>query len=508
MHLTLGEAPTALIGPNGAGKTTLARLLTGELRPSQGSITASGRVVFLPQHRRPEPCGSVAEALGIDPQWRAFTRILAGEGGQDDLLTVGECWDLEDQARAALERMGLADLALDRPAATLSGGEQTRVALAGCLLQNPELLILDEPTNHLDRAARQAVYRLVETQPGLLIISHDRELLRRVAHIVELSPLGVRHYGGNLDLYERERQLQAEAARQRLDHAEQEWDRLRREAQQAQERKARRDGRGKRQRAQGGQAKVLLDVMKERSERSKGRLAQRIVRQSQGVEAQCREAQAQVAREAPPGFELPTVTLPADKGVLALDAAAYRPPNAARLVVPPQTWQMNGPARIAITGPNGSGKTTLLKLLAGRLNPTEGVIRRGTAQVAYLAQEPEFAQGGTVLEVVGWARPDLAEGVRRELLAPFLFRGDEVDQKVTGLSGGERLRLALCLAWSSPHPPELLLLDEPTNHLDLEAQAQLEGALRRYAGALVVVSHDEGFLQRIGIKGRIELGSL
>lgn len=504
LTLTLAEERTGLVGRNGSGKTTLARLLAGLLSPTRGSVVIEGEVAYLPQDLRPLLRGTVADALGVGDELRALRRVLAGGGTPEDLVLVGDRWDLEERAQSALLRLDVARLELERPMASLSGGEQTRVAIAGCLLREPCLLLFDEPTNHLDRRAREAIYRLVEEQPGALYVSHDRELLARVDRIVELHPLGPRIYGGGFALYEEQRRLEDEAAAHRVEHAHRQLVRARREAQAAREKKERRDSRGKQKRREGGMPKVLLDAMKERAEGTKGRLANVSSRRASAAEAQLAEAKAGLAGEEDLAFDLEPTTVPEGKTVLLAEGLSFAPPGA-EPIVDDVSLHISGPERVAITGDNGAGKTTLLKLLAGRLSPTRGALRVGVEERAWLDQELDFDSSRTVLDTLRGARPDLAEGKARERLAPFLFRRDDVNKQIGALSGGELLRLGLCLTLSREPPPRLLFLDEPTNHLDLPSLERLEAVLRSYRGALVVVSHDESFLERILVERRIAL---
>jgi ATPase subunit of ABC transporter with duplicated ATPase domains len=188
--LGFGRERTGLTGPNGSGKTTLARLLTGELRPTAGTVRRRGTLAYLPQDFQVHADRPLAAVLGIAERLAALDRVYAGAGLPDDLDRIGDDWDLRERAEALLARFGLGHLPLDRPAADVSGGEATRVALAGLLLGRPDFLVLDEPTNNLDSAGREALYGFAEGWTGgMLVISHDRALLSRMDRILELSGL-------------------------------------------------------------------------------------------------------------------------------------------------------------------------------------------------------------------------------------------------------------------------------------------------------------------------------
>ncbi|HEX5869949.1 MAG TPA: ATP-binding cassette domain-containing protein, partial [Longimicrobium sp.] len=178
LTLGFGRERTGLVGANGAGKSTLVRLLAGELRPSAGTIVRAGSLGYLPQDFQVRASVPLAGVLGIDQRLARVDRVLAGDASAEDLDAVGGDWDLRERAEAVLARLGLSHLDLHRPALDVSGGEATRVALAGVLLGDPDFLLLDEPTNNLDAAGREALYGFVEGWTGgLLAVSHDRGLL-------------------------------------------------------------------------------------------------------------------------------------------------------------------------------------------------------------------------------------------------------------------------------------------------------------------------------------------
>jgi ATPase subunit of ABC transporter with duplicated ATPase domains len=511
LTLGFGRERTGLAGANGSGKTTLARLVAGELHPSDGAVLRRARVGYLPQGVSLDARRPLAEALGIATRLEAVERVAAGSTDPADFTLASTAWDLRERAEALLARFGLGHLRLDRAAGTVSGGEATRAALAGLLLDEPEFLVLDEPTNHLDAASRQALYRFVEGwRGGMLVISHDRALLRRVDRILELSGLGARLFGGAYDAYREQRDTEAAAAEQGLAHARTEARRAAREAQVQRERQERRSARGRRSRATANHSKLALDFKAERSERTGARLddlAERRIAESREAVAAARarvdERERLVLALAPTG-------LPAGKTVLEVDGVSVRLPGASRPLLRGLSLRLAGPERVALTGPNGSGKTTLLRLVLGETAPEAGSVRLGLdpAEVGYLDQRlGRLEPDESVLGSFRGAYPRMTETEARHALARFLFREDEVLKQVRVLSGGERLRLALACVVGGPRPPALLLLDEPTNHLDLDSLAALEGVLRGYDGALLVASHDEEFLEAIGIERRVELGA-
>ncbi|HEX6369553.1 MAG TPA: ABC-F family ATP-binding cassette domain-containing protein [Longimicrobium sp.] len=510
LTLGFGRERTGLVGANGTGKSTLVRLLVGRLRPSAGTITRAGSIGYLPQDFQLRTDHPLAGVLGIADRLARVDRVLAGEASAGDLDAVGADWDLRERAEAVLARLGLSHLPLDRPALDVSGGEATRVALAGVLLADPDFLLLDEPTNNLDAAGREALYAFVEGWTGgLLAVSHDRGLLRRMDRIVELTPSGARVYGGGYDLYHEQRAAQADAAARELAAAESALRAARRDAQQMRERQARRDHRGKRVAGEGGIPRIMLGMMKERAEGTGARIRETGARLVEDGRARLDAARGRVDEQARLALDLPSAAVPAGKVVVELDAVACRHPGAASPAVEGVSLRITGPERVALAGRNGSGKTTLLRLITGDLRPDAGRVRLGLPprEVAFFDQHARrLRDDASVLENYRAANPDVDETAARHALARFLFEGDAVHQSAGSLSGGQRLRAALACALNGWHPPRLLLLDEPTNHLDLDSLQALEQVLRGYDGALLVVSHDAAFLDAIGIERRIELG--
>lgn len=503
LTLAFGRERTGIVGRNGAGKTTLLRLIAGEADPVEGDVTRAARVGWLPQRHDLQSIDTVAGLMGVGASFDRLKRILAGAGDEVDL---GEAdWTLELRIEAALSDVGLSSLDLLRLASSLSGGEQTRVRLAGLLLDQPDLLVLDEPTNHLDIEGRAAVAGLLERWPGgAVVVSHDRALLRGMDRIVELSALGAAVHGGGWDLYIEHRDAEREAAARGLEQAERATDQAARARQQAVERKARRDRAGRAFAQSGSAPRILLGAMAERAETSgarEHRLADRKAAEADGALAEARE---RVERVRALSIPMPSTGLSASRTVLELNEAAWDAPGGC-CVVGPLSLRIAGPERIAVTGPNGAGKTTLLKLIAGELEPTRGRVARPVAAVLMDQEAALLRPDETLIEAWRRLNPEGSPNDAHAALARFLFRNTAAHRTVGTLSGGERLRAALACVMTGVRPPALLVLDEPTNHLDLESIEAVEAALKSYDGALVVVSHDADFLDAVGVDRRIEL---
>ncbi|MFC5374515.1 ABC-F family ATP-binding cassette domain-containing protein [Brevundimonas faecalis] len=503
LSLAFGRERTAVVGRNGTGKTTLLNLVAGLSEPAEGDVARAGSVGLLTQAQEPASGETVADTLGAAEGVAVLARVLAGEATVEDMAEAD--WTLEARLEEALDQVGLGGLSLERLTRTLSGGEQTRLRLAGLMLARPDLLVLDEPTNHLDQEARERVAEAVARWPGgVLVVSHDRNLLRRMDRIVELSGLGARVHGGGWDLYVERRDAERAAAERDLETAEREVGRAAREAQTALERKARRDRAGRLHRAGSSDPKILLDARARQAEESSARESRLADRRRGEVEARLEAARDKVERTRRLSVPMPSTGLAAGRTVLALDEVEWRAPSGRR-IVGPVSLRLVGPERVAITGPNGAGKTTLLKLMTGELQPSAGRIERPAA-AALLDQTASLLKPEESL-VEAWLRlnPGGTPNEAHAALARFLFRNKAAHRTAAELSGGERLRAALACVMTGTRPPQLLILDEPTNHLDMDSVEAIEEALAAYDGALVIVTHDRDFMENAGVEREIRL---
>ena len=480
------DEKVGVIGANGAGKSTLLRLATGAEPPDSGRVvvTPGARVGVLEQRPDLTPGATVLDAVvaGDGPAARAvrdYEHALAHldrrPGDADAAAEVARLssrldavggWDLEAQARATLDRLGLTDP--DAVVDTLSGGQKKRVALARALVERPDLLVLDEPTNHLDTETIEWLEGLLRSWTGaLLLVTHDRYFLDRVTNrMLEVDRGDVHRYVGSYSDYLEQKEAQAEVAaaeeakRQNLAKRELAW--LRRGAK----------ARTSKSKARIDRAHALLDAKP----------------------------------EAGPGdIEIDSVATRLGKKVIQLEGVAKGwdgEPLFSGL-----TYEVARDDRLGVIGPNGSGKTTLLEILAGRLSPDAGTVEVGpTVSVGYYDQESRAlaasSEEGADQRMIDYVEA-IADNVKlsdgsvitaAQMLERFLFPRSQHYTPVGLLSGGERRRLYLLRVLLGA--PNVLLLDEPTNDLDIPTLQALEDYLDTFAGAVVTVSHDRYFLDR------------
>ncbi|WMD21214.1 ABC-F family ATP-binding cassette domain-containing protein [Achromobacter seleniivolatilans] len=498
-----GATRHGLIGRNGAGKSVLLRILHGNLPALAGRVGRHGHIAYVPQTQTVEPGCTLADVAGIGAILRALSNIEAGSANQTDFDLADGHWLIHDDWVRMLADAGLPAWPPDHPASAASGGELTRVALAGALLQGSDGLLLDEPSNHLDTRARSWLMEKISNwRGGLIVVSHDRTLLDAMSHIVELERGKLSGHPGNYSAYRTQRDLRDAAANAALAHARNERASGLRALRQQYDAQQQRSARNARQARDSNQAPILLGMKKNNAEGHAGR--ERLRRQQTGaaLDDAVKLAAARVAAMPPIALALPETAVPRGRRVLHLEDAMPPYPSKAQ----PLTLSLSGPFRLAIHGPNGCGKSTLLAMLAGELNARQGVcdVRVPTAMLDQRAAGLPADQ--SLLQTLDALGASLPQGELRSRLALLGLGPAVVDTPAAAMSGGERIKAALACALWRRQPAQLLLLDEPTNHLDIASAEALEGALKEYPGAMVVVSHDMDFLAAIAPTHRLMWG--
>jgi ATP-binding cassette subfamily F protein 3 len=477
-----------LVGRNGAGKTTLLEILAGNSRPDEGSVEYPGEAkvgmtsqklyggergrrsveaeiisAFEPVMRREKELEELGAQLSEDPSDTLMERY----GRLQSEFERGGGYEYRARAASTLSSLGFAPEDWKRPVGSFSGGEQSRVALARLLLEEPDLILLDEPTNHLDLQAIEWLEGFVKNaKSAVLVVSHDRYFLDAVAgSILELEDGNINRYSGNYSRYVEEKKARAEQ--------------LSRKA------KANADRR----------AQLERFVEKNRAKATKAAQA----RSKQKLLDRMEKIEDPKSRDKNVKLDLGGETRRAGRVVLEMEGVRYAHEDSDTPLLDDLDLVLERGERVALLGPNGTGKSTIMRLATGELSPEGGLVRLGN-NVSPAYQDQQLARlddRKTVLqEAMGATGLDVPDA--RELLGAFLFSGGDVFKKVSALSGGERNRLSLAEIVVSG--ANLLLLDEPTNNLDIPAREALEEALLEYRGTMFFISHDRYFLRKLATR--------
>ena len=475
----------AVIGVNGAGKTTLFHLITGEDEPDDGAVVIAGgtRIGYLAQYQSPAPGNSVyeeildsrADILQMETQMRAYEEAIS-RAGEDELSSLYQKYNalteryemengfaLRSEAVGILKGLGFTEEEFSSACLHLSGGQKTRLALGRLLLEKPDLLILDEPTNHLDIAGIAFLESFLRSyKKAVLFTSHDRYFVNALASkIIEIEHGRSQVYTGGYQAYEAKK-AEMRYARQRAYLKQQ--DEIRHQEQVIE--KLRSFNREKSiRRAESREKKLARMELIERPEEMNDTMRLVLTPETQS-----------------------------GNDVLYVEGLAKAFPQ--KELFRDLTFTLFRGERMAVIGENGCGKSTLLKVLLGMMPANAGTVRKGAnVSIGYYDQEIQFAnEERTLFDEISDAYPHLTGTRIRNLLAAYLFTGDDVFQQIGSLSGGERGRLSLAKLMLSK--ANVLFLDEPTNHLDLASKEVLEDVLVSYPGTVLFVSHDRYFINK------------
>jgi ATP-binding cassette subfamily F protein 3 len=473
-----------LLGVNGAGKSTLLKIMAGVSECDDGVVSRAKyfTVAYLPQESNALVSGrtlyqeaesAFAELLelqkeadrineglaGVDPQSEEFARMLERQGEIQHRLEGSGIYTMRARIEKILLGLGFHQEDMDKPAASFSGGWVMRLMLAKMLLAAPSLLLLDEPTNHLDLTSLTWVEDFLRSYDGaMVIISHDRTFLDKVTTSTwELSLGKLSVYKGNYSYYEKEKVERKTIEKAAYDN------------QQAQIKQS------------------MQFIQRFRAKSTKAKQVQSRVKQLEKMELlELGEEDRQIRFSFPPA--------PASgRDVLTVENLCKKFDG--KEVFNNVTFQFQRGDKVAVVGVNGAGKSTLVKIIAGEIPADSGELKLGhNVQLSYFGQHQaqELSPSLTALDTLSLSVKDMTITRIRSLLGAFLFRGEEVDKKVSVLSGGEKSRLALAKMIASP--ANCMLLDEPTNHLDISSQEVLQEAMLQYDGFILVVSHNRYFL--------------
>lgn len=509
-HITLAVnqfEKLALVGNNGTGKSTLLKLLAGELKPAQGQLLPNRSTYYLPQVFGQFDHLTIAQALKIEDKLQALHAILAGNASEQHFLMLQDDWTIEERCKEVFNNWQLNETDLSKKMGTLSGGQKTKIFLAGIQIHQPDLILLDEPSNHLDLAGRSLLYDYIRSAKNtVIVVSHDKTLLRLVDRIVELYDKQLRTYGGNYDLYLAQKQAEMDTLKQQVTHTAKTLRKAKEKERETIQRQQKRDSRGKGQQEKAGVARIMMNTLRNSAENSTSKTKTAHAEKIGNIKKDLEEM-----REALPGMDrirLDLTDSDLHKGKVLVKAESINYAYNATLL-----WRTNldlliaSGERIALKGANGSGKTTLINMILGTLTPQTGVMYQAARKTIYIDQDYSLISNERSVYTQACLFNDagLVEHEIKTRLDRFLFTQTDWDKPCSVLSGGERMRLMLCCLTISHRSPDIIVLDEPTNNLDIQNVEILLNAINTYRGTLLVVSHDVDFLAQLNIERVITL---
>lgn len=509
-NLQLTVAPyqkLALVGNNGIGKSTLLKIIAGHLSPSGGKVIREAAPYFVPQHFGQYNHLSVAQALQIADKRAALQSILEGHVTEEAMTLLDDDWTIEERCQEALHTWSLEARDLSQPMGTLSGGQKTKVFLAGIAIHQPRLVLLDEPTNHLDTAGREQLYRfIVDTSCTLLVVSHDRKLLNLLDTVCELSSRGITVYGGNYDFYTAQKRLEREALNHDVKNKEKDLRKAKEKSRETLERQQRLDARGKKKQEKAGVPAIMMNTLRNSAEKSTAKLKGT---HEEKIDSLFQDLQS-LRKELP---DIDNMRLGFDHSSLHRGKVLFSAQNINITYSHQLLWPLNldleirSGERITIKGSNGSGKTTLIRIILGELSPQSGTVYRAIGKAIYIDQDYSLIKNQLTVyqQAEAFNTMALQEHEVKIRLNRFLFTKEDWEKPCSALSGGEKMRLMLCCLTISQQAPDMILLDEPTNNLDIQNIEILTAAINDYKGTLLVVSHDDFFLEQVGIERMVVL---
>lgn len=506
INFTLTAEKAGLIGVNGCGKSTLLKLISGEIKPAAGAIEVNGAVTRFFQDQTHIADLTIAEVIGLKAEFEALHRILDGKGTEEDFSIIDKNWDIEERAKEILSQFNLANISFERTFGSLSGGEAGRLLLASCLIKKADYILFDEPTNHLDTESRKLFYKMIDcSKNGMLIVSHDRQLLKKMDKILELTGQGIKIYGGNYDTYLEQKMLEQNAIEQRITEAESSLKKQVKISSTVIKTKERKNALGKQRREDGSLLKAVLNKRRGQAEHTIARLTEVHEKKINQLSENLNSYKNMADRERIIKIDLLDDKLKSKMLITALQINyKYSEQPLWRHDL---SFDIKTGERVLLSGKNGTGKTTLVNMILQNIKPACGRLIINCKYTGIVDQRYELIRPGlTLLDNMRLYAPSkMPEHELRIRLSRFLFYNDDAFKPAGILSGGEKNRLAMACLLASDNLPEMIILDEPTNNLDLKSIIQLQDALEGYRGALIIISHDADFIKSAGITKTINL---
>lgn len=497
----------ALIGNNGVGKSTLLKLIAKQLQPSSGIVNSSAEPYYIPQIFGQYNHLTISQALGVEDKLNALNEILNGNATEESFSLLNNDWTIETSCNDALQHWQLSDLNLSQKMETLSGGQKTKVFLAGIFIHQPDFVLLDEPSNHLDVSGRQLLYDFIETTKStLIVVSHDRKLLNQLNTVFELNKNGIKIYGGNYEFYTAQKQIAINALHHDLQSKEKSLRKAKEKERETLERQQKLDNRGKGKQEKAGVARIMMNTLRNNAENSTSKVKTAHTEKIGSIAQDLQELRSNLPAIDQMKFGFDNSLL--HKGKVLFKATEINYSYSKQTLWKDRlTFQITSGERIALKGLNGSGKTTLVKIILKQLTTPVGTTYNAIAKAVYIDQD--YSLINDELNVYEQAQQFntsalLEHGIKIRL-SRFLFSKEDWDKSCSALSGGEKMRLSLCCLIIGNQAPDLLVLDEPTNNLDLQNIEILTAAINEYEGTLIVISHDTYFLEQIKIEQTIQI---
>ena len=506
-----------LVGNNGCGKSTLLQIIAGQRSPSSGVIVRPDDLYYIPQHFGQYDSLTIAQALQTDHKQEALHAILAGDASTENFTILNDDWNIEERSMAALDSWGLGQFTLSYPMNLLSGGEKTRVFLAGMDIHNPSVILMDEPTNHLDSSGRQRLYDWVQKwRSTLLIVSHDRTILNLLPEICELEKHQLTYYGGNYEFYKEQKNIMQQALLERIEEKDKALRLARKVARETAERRDKQNVRGEKANMKKGVPRIVLNSLQSKSEKSTAKLNNAHQEKAGKLTDERNQLKSSLPSTAALKTDFKSSSLHSGKILVTaekINFSYHQMDNKESLNTSgtdnpeqflwktPLSFQIKSGDRLCVKGLNGSGKTTLLKLITGQLQTQTGTLTRADFTYVYLNQEYSIIDDrNSVLEqAYAFNSRNLPEHEIKIILNRFLFPASEWDKSCRKLSGGEKMRLAFCCLMISNNTPDMFILDEPTNNLDIQSIEIITATIKNYTGTVIAISHDDYFIKEIGI---------
>lgn len=498
----------AIIGNNGIGKSTLLQIIAGHI-PSSSGIVQCQTTYLIPQHFGQFNNRTIAEVLGVSEKLKALASILEGRGVEDDFNTLGDDWTIEEQMADSFSKWGINYLSPDTLIGNLSGGEKTKVFLSGIDLHCPDMVLMDEPTNHLDSKGRATLYDYVgKSGQTILLVSHDRALLNMLTSIYEMTSTGMRFYPMNYQSYKTLRDTESEALAMQLHNKQKELSKIKKTARDTIERQQKHNARGEKRSEKKCVARIAMGNLNDRAETTTSHINKVHEEKLQAMSKELSELRSSIPVQFGMKISIDESKLHFGKRQIEMKEVLFSYPHGVSLwQKSPLNLSISVGDRIRLSGDNGCGKSTLLKLITQELSPTSGNIWIAESlDILYLDQEYSFINNDlSVYKQLESDNPNLPEHELKALLNRFLFTTSAWDKKCGDLSGGEKMKLALCCLLAHKKAPNMIIADEPTNNVDIMNTDILASTLSNYNGTLLVVSHDEQFVKDIGINKTILL---